>query len=106
MNTKRFQTIYSYAKPVPKQLFDYWLTLSNTPHGLSDVIGKLSDVFCRGYQQQDAHEFLRYLLEHLHREMQGSKNGSPSPALSPDRPKHASESKCCMYEHIIIICTP
>uniref|UniRef100_A0A8C1FD71 Ubiquitin carboxyl-terminal hydrolase n=1 Tax=Cyprinus carpio carpio TaxID=630221 RepID=A0A8C1FD71_CYPCA len=86
----------SYAKPVPKQLFDYWLTLSNTPHGLSDVIGKLSDVFCRGYQQQDAHEFLRYLLEHLHREMQGSKNGSPSPALSPDRPKHASESKCCI----------
>uniref|UniRef100_A0A8C1QKC4 Ubiquitin carboxyl-terminal hydrolase n=1 Tax=Cyprinus carpio TaxID=7962 RepID=A0A8C1QKC4_CYPCA len=72
----------SYAKPVPKQLFDYWLTLSNTPHGLSDVIGKLSDVFCRGYQQQDAHEFLRYLLEHLHREMQGSKNGSPSPALT------------------------
>ncbi|XP_059402297.1 ubiquitin carboxyl-terminal hydrolase 3-like [Carassius carassius] len=59
------------------------------------VIWKIMPSF-RGYQQQDAHEFLRYLLDHLHREMQGSKNGSPSPAPSLDQPKHASESKCCI----------
>uniref|UniRef100_A0A673J4R7 Ubiquitin carboxyl-terminal hydrolase n=1 Tax=Sinocyclocheilus rhinocerous TaxID=307959 RepID=A0A673J4R7_9TELE len=64
--------------------------------GDSKVHFDLSGVFCRGYQQQDAHEFLRYLLDHLHREMQGSKNGSPSPTLSLDQAKHTSESKCCI----------
>ncbi|XP_016430798.1 ubiquitin carboxyl-terminal hydrolase 3-like [Sinocyclocheilus rhinocerous] len=61
----------------------------------SFVIWKIMPSF-RGYQQQDAHEFLRYLLDHLHREMQGSKNGSPSPTLSLDQAKHTSESKCCI----------
>lgn len=64
-----------------------------SPDALFYVIWKIMPSF-RGYQQQDAHEFLRYLLDHLHREMQGNKNGSPSPAVALDEPNYASESKC------------
>lgn len=52
---------------------------------------------CRGYQQQDAHEFMRYLLDHLHRELQYSRNGASHPVSPPDAVRlSTSEGKCCM----------
>ncbi|XP_066524523.1 ubiquitin carboxyl-terminal hydrolase 3 [Hoplias malabaricus] len=66
-----------------------------SPDALFYVIWKIMPSF-RGYQQQDAHEFLRYMLDHLHRELQGSKNGLPGPSLIPDRPDLTSDNKCCI----------
>lgn len=52
----------------------------------------------RGYQQQDAHEFMRYLLDHLHRELQYSRNGASLPVSPQDGIiLSAAEGKCRMY---------
>ncbi|XP_029010369.1 ubiquitin carboxyl-terminal hydrolase 3 isoform X2 [Betta splendens] len=67
-----------------------------SPDSLFYAIWKIMPSF-RGYQQQDAHEFMRYLLDHLHRELQCSRNGA-SLSVSPQDGVRLSttESKCCI----------
>lgn len=50
----------------------------------------------RGYQQQDAHEFMRYLLDHLHLELQGSRSKAPGTALAHDGLQSSLAGKCCV----------
>lgn len=58
----------------------------------------------RGYQQQDAHEFMRYLLDHLHRELQYGRNGASHASSPQDGVRlSAADGKCCMYVHKFII---
>ncbi|XP_056138647.1 ubiquitin carboxyl-terminal hydrolase 3 [Lampris incognitus] len=54
-----------------------------SPDSLFYAIWKIMPSF-RGYQQQDAHEFMRYLLDHLHRELQAGRNGAAHPVSPQD----------------------
>ncbi|XP_045893253.1 ubiquitin carboxyl-terminal hydrolase 3 [Micropterus dolomieu] len=67
-----------------------------SPDSLFYAIWKIMPSF-RGYQQQDAHEFMRYLLDHLHRELQYSRNGAPHPVSPQDAVRlSTAEGKCCI----------
>ncbi|XP_054896096.1 ubiquitin carboxyl-terminal hydrolase 3 [Poeciliopsis prolifica] len=66
-----------------------------SPDSLFYAIWKIMPSF-RGYQQQDAHEFMRYLLDHLHRELQYSRNGASYPVSPQDGVRlSTTDSKCC-----------
>ncbi|XP_072291193.1 ubiquitin carboxyl-terminal hydrolase 3 [Eucyclogobius newberryi] len=69
-------TSVSLVEEVRKTFCSLWQgnQTAFSPDSLFYTIWKLMPSF-RGYQQQDAHEFMRYLLDHLHRELQNSKNG-------------------------------
>uniref|UniRef100_A0A8C2WFT1 ubiquitinyl hydrolase 1 n=1 Tax=Cyclopterus lumpus TaxID=8103 RepID=A0A8C2WFT1_CYCLU len=63
-----------------------------SPDSLFYAIWKIMPSF-RGYQQQDAHEFMRYLLDHLHRELQYSRNGASHPFVTLTGPEY----DCCIF---------
>uniref|UniRef100_A0A8C5GC11 ubiquitinyl hydrolase 1 n=1 Tax=Gouania willdenowi TaxID=441366 RepID=A0A8C5GC11_GOUWI len=67
-----------------------------SPDSLFYAVWKIMPSF-RGYQQQDAHEFMRYLLDHLHRELQHSRNGASYPVSPQDGHRLSTvEGKCCI----------
>ncbi|XP_055011794.1 ubiquitin carboxyl-terminal hydrolase 3 isoform X2 [Boleophthalmus pectinirostris] len=69
-------TSVSLVEEVRKTLCSLWQGNQSaySPDSLFYTVWKLMPSF-RGYQQQDAHEFMRYLLDHLHRELQDAQNG-------------------------------
>lgn len=86
------ETSVSLVEEVRKTLCSLWQgnQTAFSPDSLFYTIWKLMPSF-RGYQQQDAHEFMRYFLDHLHRELQSKKNGEVH--LSQDEDRRPTEDK-------------
>ncbi|XP_033108810.1 ubiquitin carboxyl-terminal hydrolase 3-like [Anneissia japonica] len=73
-NTRNLkQDDLSLAEEIRKTLCSLWRSgeMAISPEELFTIMSKLFPRF-RGYQQQDAHEFMRYLLDRLHTELQGA----------------------------------
>ncbi|XP_034032337.1 ubiquitin carboxyl-terminal hydrolase 3 [Thalassophryne amazonica] len=97
-HTRSQGTTVSLVEEFRKTLCSLWQgnQTAFSPDSLFYAIWKIMPSF-RGYQQQDAHEFMRYLLDHLHRELQCSRNGAAHPVSAQDGiRKSSSESKCCI----------
>ncbi|XP_061825433.1 ubiquitin carboxyl-terminal hydrolase 3 [Nerophis lumbriciformis] len=79
-----------------KTFCSLWQGGAFSPDSLFYAVWKIMPSF-RGYQQQDAHEFMRYLLDHLHRELQQNQNGATE-TVSPQGGLRTSstDGKCCL----------
>ncbi|XP_061917138.1 ubiquitin carboxyl-terminal hydrolase 3 isoform X2 [Entelurus aequoreus] len=79
-----------------KTFCSLWQGGAFSPDSLFYAVWKIMPSF-RGYQQQDAHEFMRYLLDHLHRELQQNQNGATE-IVSPQGGLRTSstDGKCCL----------
>uniref|UniRef100_A0AAQ5XJ29 Ubiquitin carboxyl-terminal hydrolase n=1 Tax=Amphiprion ocellaris TaxID=80972 RepID=A0AAQ5XJ29_AMPOC len=92
------QSLSSLVEEFRKTLCSLWQGSQTafSPDSLFYAIWKIMPSF-RGYQQQDAHEFMRYLLDHLHRELQYSRNGASHPVSPQDGVRlSTTEGKCCI----------
>lgn len=94
-------TSVSLVEEVRKTLCSLWQgnQTAFSPDSLFYTIWKLMPSF-RGYQQQDAHEFMRYLLDHLHRELQSRKNGE---LLSEDEGRLPTGEKGCLNGNTSVV---
>lgn len=92
----------SLVEEVRKTLCSLWQGnhTAFSPDSLFYTIWKLMPSF-RGYQQQDAHEFMRYLLDHLHRELQSKRNGEVH--LSEDERRLRTRDKVCLNGNASVV---
>lgn len=95
-------TSVSLVEEVRKTLCSLWQgnQTAFSPDSLFYTIWKLMPSF-RGYQQQDAHEFMRYLLDHLHRELQSKKNGEV--LLPEDEGRLSTGDKGCLNGNASVV---
>uniref|UniRef100_A0AAQ4PWX4 Ubiquitin carboxyl-terminal hydrolase n=1 Tax=Gasterosteus aculeatus aculeatus TaxID=481459 RepID=A0AAQ4PWX4_GASAC len=90
------ETSVSLVEEFRKTLCSLWQGSQTafSPDSLFYAMWKIMPSF-RGYQQQDAHEFMRYLLDHLHRELQYSRNGASHPVCPQDGVRFSTaDGKC------------